>query len=158
MRILAIDPGFERVGLAVLEKAARGKETLIYSECFKTKSSLPFPERLRFIGEKVRAVVKKFSPAALAVEKLYFEKNTKTALGVSEARGVIVYEAARVGLAVREYTPLQIKVAVTGYGRATKAEVNRMVGKLIVLPKKISSDDEMDAIACGLTCLAHQRN
>ncbi len=155
-RVLAIDPGFERVGIAVIERDPKTrKEKLIHSECFKTSNSLLFPERLILIGGKIRSAIGKFSPDALAIEKLYFEKNTKTAMGVSEARGVIVYEAARAGLAIHEYTPLQIKVAVTSYGKATKEQVNNMVGKLIVLPKKISSDDEMDAIACGLTCLAH---
>ncbi|MEK7614332.1 MAG: crossover junction endodeoxyribonuclease RuvC [Patescibacteria group bacterium] len=168
MRVLAIDPGFERLGIAVLERLPAPsissrqagdkkmrKEVLIHSECFKTKSSLPFPERLSLLGNRLREIIKKFKPEALAVETLFFTTNQKTAMRVSEARGVIVYEAARTGLPVYEYTPLQIKIAVTGYGKATKEQVNSMVGKLIVIPKKISSDDEMDAIACGITCLAH---
>ena len=159
MRVLAIDPGFERIGIAVIERDEKTrKEKLIHSECFKTKSALPFPERLSLIGGKIGETIKEFEPDALAIEKLYFETNQKTAMGVSEARGVMVYEAARKGLPVYEYTPLEIKVAVTGYGKATKEQVGGMVGKLIALPQKISSDDEMDSIACGLTCLAHIRN
>jgi len=157
MRVLSIDPGFERVGMAVLEKNTSGKERLIHSECFKTKPSLPFPERLNLIGGRVRELIGKHKPEALSIEKLYFETNQKTAMRVSEARGVIIYEAAREGIPVHEYTPLQIKIAVTGYGKADKDQVNSMVQKLIPLPGKISSDDEMDAIACGLTCLASVR-
>ena len=159
MRIISIDPGFERLGIAVLERDSKSrKEKLIHSECFKTKSSLPFNERLVLLGERVREIIKEFSPEALSIETLFFTTNQKTAMRVSEARGVIIYEGARADLAIHEYTPLQIKVAVTGYGKATKSQVNDMVGKLISIPNKISSDDEMDAIACGLTCLAHIRN
>jgi crossover junction endodeoxyribonuclease RuvC len=159
MRIISIDPGFERLGIAVLERDKKTrKEILLHSECFKTKASLPFSERLSLLGNRVREIIKKFEPEALAIETLFFTANQKTAMKVSEARGVVVYEAARSGLAVHEYTPLQIKIAVTGYGKATKNQVNDMVSKLIAIPKKISSDDEMDAIACGVTCLAHVRS
>ncbi len=157
-RVIAIDPGFERLGIAVLEKNTRGKkEELLYSECFKTKASFPFPERLLMLGNKVREMIVKFKPDALAIETLFFTANQKTAMKVSEARGVLLYEAARAKLKIHEYTPLQIKVAVTGYGKATKDQINNMVEKLIVVKKKVSSDDEMDAIACGITCLAHIR-
>jgi len=156
MRVLAIDPGFERLGIAVLERDKKTrKEILVHSECFKTKPSLPFSERLSLLGSRVREVIGKFEPEALAIETLFFTANQKTAMKVSEARGVVIYEASLAGLKIHEYTPLQIKVAVTGYGKATKNQVNDMVGKLIAVPKKISSDDEMDSIACGITCLAH---
>lgn len=170
MRILAIDPGFEKLGIAILERppavaytAQAGdkkthKEILIYSECFKTKSASPFSERLSLLGNRVREIIEEFKPEALAIETLFFTTNQKTAMRVSEARGVVVYEAARMRLPIHEYTPLQIKVAVTGYGKATKNQVNDMVGKLIVIKNKISSDDEMDAVACGITCLAHIRS
>ncbi len=155
MRVLAIDPGFERIGIALLDKAH--KPVLVHSECFKTKSTLPFPERLLLLGTKIKNLIKEFSPDVMAVEKLYFEKNKKTALGVAEARGVIVYEGVRATLPLYNYTPLEVKVAVTGYGKATKSQVISMVPKLVVTQKSITSDDEMDAIAIGITCLARER-
>jgi len=157
MRILAIDPGFERVGIAVLEKTLLKKDILVYSNCFKTTASIPFPERLKNIGLELEKIIKKYNPKVLAIEKLYFTTNQKTVMGVSEARGVMVYVAAKNNLSIYEYTPPQIKVAVTGYGKASKENVMSMVPKLIDIKNKINSDDELDAIAIGLTCLACER-
>lgn len=157
MKILAIDPGFERVGIAIIEKTHLQKDKLVYSACFKTSSKIPFPERLKNIGTEIEKIIKKYKPEVLAIEKLYFTTNQKTAMGVSEARGVIVYIASKNGLSVCEYTPPQIKVAVTGYGKADKNMVMSMVPKLIDINPKISSDDELDAIAIGLTCLACEK-
>jgi crossover junction endodeoxyribonuclease RuvC len=157
MRIISIDPGFERVGIAIIEKSVKGKDALIYSECFKTKASTPFYERLLLIGKEVEKVIKKYKPKALAIEKLYFEKNQKTAMNVAEARGVITYSAIKYSLKIFEYTPPQIKIAVTGYGKASKDMVMRMVPKLIDIKTVTNSDDELDAIAIGLTCLACER-
>jgi crossover junction endodeoxyribonuclease RuvC len=157
MRILSIDPGFERVGIAVIEHLPKVKDALVYSTCFKTSAKLPFHERLTAIGHEVELTIKKYKPEALAIEKLYFTTNQKTAMGVAEARGVIIYSASRNGLSIFEYTPPQIKVAVTGYGKADKNMVMSMVPKLISIPTAISSDDELDAIAIGLTCLACER-
>jgi len=158
MRIIAIDPGLERVGIAILDKERGGKETLVFSECFKTKSSLSLPERLNLIGAHLNEAILEYKPEALAIESLFFTTNQKTALVVSQARGVIIYEGAKNKLLIYEYTPLQIKVAVTGYGKATKTQVDSMVQKLITISKKIKSDDEMDAVAIGLTCFACIRN
>jgi crossover junction endodeoxyribonuclease RuvC len=157
MKILAIDPGFERVGIAIIEKTNLNKDILVYSNCFKTKANIIFPERLKNIGLELENIIKKYKPKALAIEKLYFTTNQKTVMGVSEARGVMVYIAAKNNLAVYEYTPPQIKVAVTGYGKASKENVMSMVPKLIDIKTKISSDDELDAIAIGLTCLACEK-
>lgn len=157
MKILAIDPGFERVGIAIIEKLPKQKDTLVYSECFKTSAKIPFHERLTLIGAQVEKMIKKYKPVALAIEKLYFTTNQKTVMGVSEARGVIIYSASRNGLQIFEYTPPQIKVAVTGYGKADKNMVMSMVPKLILIDRIIKSDDELDAIAIGLTCLACER-
>lgn len=154
IRILSIDPGFERIGIAVIEKTFLKKDTLVFSECFKTKANIPFPERLKNIGLEVENIIKKYKPQTLSIEKLYFTTNQKTVMGVSEARGVIIYTAAKNGLKVYEYTPPQIKVAVTGYGKATKDMVMSMIPKLIDIKKETRSDDEIDAIAIGLTCLA----
>ena len=157
MKILAIDPGFERVGVAVIERQPKQKDILVFSECFKTSAKIPFHERLTQIGTEVERIIQEYTPVALAIEKLYFTSNQKTVMGVSEARGVIIYSASRNGLDIFEYTPPQIKVAVTGYGKADKQMVMNMVPKLIQIEKQIRSDDELDAIAIGLTCLACER-
>lgn len=158
MIILGIDPGFERLGIAILSKEKKTKEVLIFSECFKTSKELPFIERLGLIGEHTRIIIKKHKPNILAIEKLYITNNQKTAMYVAEARGVIMYECARAGLKVLEYTPPEIKVAVTGYGKADKKHIATMVSKLIALPNKQKVfDDEIDAIAVALTAMAHER-
>ena len=157
MKIISIDPGYERVGIAIIEKTCKQKDELIYSNCFKTKANIPFHERLKSIGIEVEKIIKKYKPEALAIEKLYFETNQKTAMGVSEARGVIIYVASKNNLSIYEYTPPQIKVAVTGYGKASKQMIMSMVPKLIDIKEEIKSDDEIDAIAIGLTSLACEK-
>lgn len=156
-KILAIDPGYERIGIAILEKGIGKKESLVFSECFKTSSKLQLHDRLKNIGERVSEVIKKYNPEALSIEKLYFTTNQKTVMGVSEARGVILFVSKINNLNVFEYTPPQIKIAVTGYGKATKEMVMSMVPKLIEIEKTIKSDDELDAIAIGLTCFACEK-
>ena len=158
MRLIAVDPGYERIGIAILERDAKKKEALIYSECFKTSAKLSFAQRLAMIGKEIARVAKEYKPEALAIEKLYFAKNTTTAMGVAEARGVIIYECARLDIPVYEYTPIEIKVAVGGHGKASKDDVLSMTAKLIALPKdRKQIDDEIDAIAIGLTCFAREK-
>jgi len=154
MRVLGIDPGFERIGIAVVEKDKSQKDVLVFSECFKTSARLPFGERLVLIGKEIERVIKEHKPDELAMESLLFNTNQKTAMRVAEARGVILYEACRLGLGINEYTPPEIKMAVTGYGHATKSQVSVMVQKLISINHKITHDDEMDAISVGLTHIA----
>lgn len=153
MKIIAIDPGFERVGIAVMEKLS-GKESLLYSDCFKTPASSLFSDRLLMIGKEVEKLISRWKPEAMAIETLLFNSNQKTALRVSESRGVVVYTAAKNSLKIVEFTPLQVKIAVTGYGRAEKRQVGQMVKKLIKIGEEVVSDDEIDAIAVGLACLA----
>ena len=157
MKILAIDPGYERLGVAVIEKLPRQKETLLYSACLRTLKTLPHAKRLLKIAEEVRKVIEKFEPEAFAIETLFLMSNQKTVMPVAEARGAVLVEAARANLPVFEYSPLQIKVAVTGYGKSDKSQVTEMVKKLIALPEEKRLDDEYDAIAIGLTCLASQK-
>ncbi len=155
MRIIAIDPGYERLGIAVIEKEASSrKETLLYSDCFKTSAKLPFPARLREIGLEIERLVAKHAPKALAIETLFLSSNQKTAMKVSEVRGAIVYIAAKHGLAIYEYSPLSIKIATTGYGRSSKEQMISMIPRLIKITKEIAHDDEYDAIAVGITCIA----
>ncbi len=157
MKLLSIDPGYERVGIAVIEHTEGTTDTLLYSTCFKTSTSIAFNQRLKSIGEEVEKIIKKYKPRALAIEKLYFSNNHKTVMGVSEARGVIIYCCSHLGLNIFEYTPSQIKVAITGYGKANKNMIMSMVPKLIKMKKVTNSDDELDAIAIGLTCLAYEK-
>ena len=169
MRILGIDPGFERLGIAILEKntgdkasSAQGygrpqRERVVFSECFKTSSKIPFSERLLMLGEEVRKVIKEYKPEALGIETLFFQNNQKTAIDVAESRGVVIYEAERAGLKIFEYSPQQIKSAVAGHGKADKTQVMKMVKILVSLDKDKKSDDEMDAIAVALTTFASAR-
>ena len=102
MIILGIDPGYERIGIAVIDKNGQQKESLVYSSCFKTDPKLSFTERLFLIGKEIDRVCEKYSPSLLSIETLLFNTNQKTALMVSEARGVIVYEAKRNGLDLKD--------------------------------------------------------
>lgn len=157
MKILAIDPGYERLGIAVLEKSSETnqKEILLHSECFKTLKEDPHHIRLRQVGEKIESIIKKFKPEILAVETLFFSKNTKTAMKVSEARGVILERSSAGNLDIFEFSPQAIKIAVTGIGNSDKNNVMKMIPLLISLPENSKKqDDEFDAIATGLTFFA----
>ncbi len=156
MRVLSIDPGFGRLGIAVIEKRL-GKERILYSNCLKTSAKESFHQRLLIIGKGVKKLIKKYRPEHIAIEKLFFNTNQKTAFQVSEIRGMIIYIALGNKIPVFEYTPLQIKVAVTGYGRSNKEQVTEMLKKIIAIEKSIETDDEFDAIAVGLTHLATWR-
>ena len=157
MKIISIDPGYERLGIAVLEKNRGEKESWIYSETFQTSKDDEFVDRLHQLGVRFDEVIAEHQPEALAIEKLFFNNNQKTATNVSETRGAIIFIAKRAGLEVYEYTPLQIKVAVAGHGRADKKAVIEMTKKLIKVPEGKRYDDEYDAIACGLTCFAYEK-
>lgn len=152
-RILGIDPGYGRIGIAVIEKTNRGDQ-LIHSECFETNSKLPHPQRLLALGEKIKKTIEEYSPQKLALETLLWSKNVKTAMQVAEARGVILLEAARKNILICEYNPNQIKLAITGYGKSDKKQVINMVEKLIKLKPQRRLDDEYDAIAIALACSA----
>lgn len=158
MRILGIDPGYERLGIAILEKDKKGdKECVLFSECFKTSAKLEFSERLNLIGEEVRKIIKKYKPEILSIETLFLNTNQKTVMHVAEARGVVIYEAARARLKIFEASPPQIKIATTGYGRSDKAQIIKMVKILVKIDDSKTSDDELDAIAIALTAFAHMR-
>ena len=151
--ILGIDPGYGRIGLAVIEKTRQG-EKLIHSECFETDAKLPHHKRLFLIEEKIRETIEKYKPETLSTETLLWSKNKKTALQVAEARGIILSQAARYKIFLREFNPNQIKLAVTGYGRSDKKQIISMVEKLVKLTPHKRHDDEYDAIAVALTCSA----
>ena len=151
--ILGIDPGYGRIGIAIIEKTKKG-DNLIHSECFETEAKLLHHERLLSLGEKIKTIIKKSQPQKIAIETLLWSKNKKTALQVAEARGVILFEAAKSGCLICEYNPNQIKLAVTGYGKSDKKQIINMVGKLVKLDIKKRYDDEYDAIATAITCSA----
>lgn len=153
MRVLGVDPGYDRLGVAILEKK-RGVDILIYSDCITTDKSLSFPERLFIIGKELSSLLVRFDPDSVALEKLFFNKNQKTAIAVAEVRGMIIYLARLHKCRVQEYTPQQIKVAVTGYGKSDKKQVAYMVKQLLSNVKDNALDDEYDAIATGLTALS----
>ena len=154
-RILGIDPGFERLGVAILEKnKGEKKEKVLFSECFKTSAQLEFSERLCLIGKEVAEVIKKFKPEVLSIETLFLTTNQKTVMHVAEARGVVIYEATRAGLKIFEASPPQIKIATTGYGKASKEQIIKMVKILVDIDNSKKSDDELDAIAIALTAFA----
>lgn len=157
VKILGIDPGFDRLGICVIEKDST-KETLLFSTCITTSKKDSFESRLSSIAESLTKILKEYTPSELAIEKLFFTKNQLTAINVAEARGVILYLCHVHGLSVHEYSPPEIKVAVTGYGKATKNDIATMVPKILgkVLEKNLL-DDELDAIAIALTHSAHRK-
>lgn len=156
MKILGIDPGFERLGVAILEKNINEKkESVLYSKCFKTSIKLDFPERLLMIGIELNRIIKKYEPEILSIETLFLNTNQKTVMHVAEVRGVVIYEAKKAKLEIFEASPPQIKLAITGYGKADKDQIKKMVKILVKIDDSISSDDELDAIAIALTAFAH---
>lgn len=157
MKILGIDPGYDRLGVAVIEKPLKGKETVIYSDCFQTSSKEEIFERFRKIGAEMGRVLDEYGPDSMALETLFFSKNQTTAMRVAEARGILIHEAVRRGVPVFEYNPMQIKTAVTGDGTSGKDRMIKMVGLLVKLDLRERIDDEYDAIAVALTHAAMQK-
>lgn len=157
MKTLSIDPGYDRIGVAVLEKEKNKKEVLLFSTCITTDKNKTIHERIFTACEDIEQIILQYKPHRFAIEQLFHTNNTKTVMGVSEARGACMYLAHKHKLAVSEYTPSQIKNATTGYGKATKPQVYDMVRKLITLPNNVKQDDEIDAIAVGITDLAHAK-
>jgi crossover junction endodeoxyribonuclease RuvC len=156
MKILAIDPGYDRLGVAVMETIDR-QEKLLYSACLTTDKKTTVPERLWELGKQLEDLLTEHQPDQVALETLFFNKNQKTALAVAEARGMIVYLAKKHDCVVREFGPSEVKVAVTGYGSSDKRAVTDMLRRLVKnLPDK-ALDDEYDAIAVAVTALAHHR-
>lgn len=151
MRILAIDPGYDRLGIAVIE-GDPSRPTLVWSDCIVPEKGA-HEKRLAHVARTVADVISKYKPDALATETLFFSVNKKTALRVAEARGAILAAAGRAAVPVIECSPQQVKLAVTGHGGADKAAVTRMLPRLLTLPKKKRLDDEMDAIGIGITAL-----
>jgi crossover junction endodeoxyribonuclease RuvC len=153
-RMIGIDPGYDRIGVAILEGTA-SSPILVYSTCIVTDRKQTFPERLEMAFLEVEKIIEQYKPDKLAIEDLFLNTNQKTAIKVAEARGVFLLLGQLNNLEIFEYTPLQIKNSVTGYGRAEKSQVDFIVRKILKLEKEKKIDDEMDAIAI---CLTHMYN
>lgn len=154
MRVIAVDPGYDRLGVAILEYV-NGTEQLLHSTCLTSDRSLSIDQRILTLGDGFADILQAYSPTVLALETLFFNKNQKTAINVAQARGVILYLAKSHGCHIYEFGPQEIKIAVTGYGKSEKSAVIDMVTRLIPTAPKDALDDEYDAIAVGITCLAH---
>ena len=152
-RIIGIDPGTATTGYSIIDHC-KDQTVLLEYGCIRTAAGLPKNIRLQQIAEDLTTIIKKWQPQAAAVEKLFFQKNVKTAISVAEARGVVIQKFTENNLSFDEFTPLEIKLAVCGYGKADKKMVQQMVKmilKMKVIPKP---DDAADAIAVAL-CLAN---
>lgn len=148
-RILGIDPGFGRIGYGVIEQRG-GDWAHVAHGCIETKKSASFVDRLDDLHGRLKDVIKEFQPHRAAVEELFFYKNVTTAIKVGQARGVILLTLRQANLPIDELTPLQVKQAMTGYGRAEKRQMQRMVAVMLGLGKKIIQDDAADALAVAL--------
>lgn len=150
IRILGIDPGFGRVGWGMIEK--RGADwRAVACGCIETDVKKHFNERLKDVNTYINKVIEKYQPSRAAVEDLFFYKNAKTAIKVGQARGVILLTLQLAGLPIDEFTPLQVKQSITGYGRAEKGQIQTIVQYHLKMKKKIKQDDAADALAIALT-------
>lgn len=149
MIILGIDPGIAIVGYSIVECKGNKFNAIEYG-CIRTDSTLFFPDRVKIIYDRLIEIIEKYKPDDLAIEELFFNKNVKTAIKVGQARGVEILAGVNKGLDIFEYTPLQIKQAVVGYGRADKNQVQEMVKILLNLEVKPKPDDVADALAVAI--------
>ena len=157
MRVLAIDPGYGRCGVAILEgEGSRVK--LEYSACILTDAKIEFSLRLLTVANGIIDLIKRYAPDTIAIEELYFSKNQKTVFHVAEIRGMLIYIAVSHKIPLIEYNPLTVKIALTGEGRATKDQVAIMVIRLLALKVTPKYDDEVDAIALGIAAIAESRH
>lgn len=150
MRILGIDPGIGRCGWGVIDYRS-SKFTVLSFGCIETKPNDDTSKRLKLLSNELKSIIKKYKAEAMSVEQLFFNTNAKTAFIVGEARGVILLTASQNNMSVTAYTPLQIKIALTGYGRAEKSQIGKMVQVLLKLKSIPKPDDTADALAVAIT-------
>lgn len=153
MRILGIDPGFAITGYSIIDYIGN-KFTLIDSGAILTEAHTSFPLRLEKIYNELQEIIEKYKPDAMSIEELFFNNNAKTAINVAQARGVILVVAKINNLPIYEYTPLQIKQAVVGYGRANKTQIQHMVKMILNEENLPKLDDTTDSMAIAI-CHAH---
>jgi crossover junction endodeoxyribonuclease RuvC len=156
MRILGIDPGLATLGFGVIEQNNNQLQVIDFG-VVETAAKDSFPQRLEQIHHQLTDIFKQYTPDVIVVEELFFSKNVKTAINVGQVRGVVILTAVQQQIEVREYTPLQVKQAVVGYGRATKDQIQKMVKVLLKLPQIPKPDDAADALAVAI-CHAHSHN
>lgn len=153
MIILGIDPGYAIVGYGVVEYKNNHFKVLSYG-VVKTAANLAFNERLEIIFDDISEIITTYKPVSMAIEKVFYNSNAKTVIDVSQARGVLMLAAQKQALSIAEYTPLQVKQSVVGYGRAEKKQVQEMTRLLLNLEKIPKPDDAADALALAI-CHAH---
>ena len=153
MRILGIDPGYAILGYGVLDMKGNKFEVVAYGSIL-TDNSMEMPQRLKLLYEELSEIIRRYQPEEASIEELFFNNNAKTAILVGEARGVAVLACAQAGLAISEYTPLQIKQALVGYGRADKKQMQAMVKAILNLESVPKPDDTADALAAAI-CHGH---
>ncbi|NLW16073.1 MAG: crossover junction endodeoxyribonuclease RuvC [Firmicutes bacterium] len=154
MLVMGVDPGIAITGYGFVQPGRQGSGQAIAYGCIRTPARTPLAERLLLLYQEISALIDEHQPDVLAIEQLFFNRNTTTAFTVAQARGVVVLAAAQQGVAVVEYTPLQVKQAVVGYGRAEKQQVQHMVKALLNLASAPKPDDVADALAIAI-CHAH---
>ncbi len=159
-KIIGIDPGYDRCGVAVIE-GTFSKPVLVFSCCIETDKKKTFPERIEFIFNTLNKIIKEYSPQHGSIEDIFMTTNQKTVVKVAEARGICLLSMQINKLLIGEYTPLQIKTSLTSYGKADKKQVDFIVRKILKLEKEDGNkkvlDDEIDAIAIALTYLYNSR-
>jgi crossover junction endodeoxyribonuclease RuvC len=155
MRIMGIDPGIAIVGFGLIDKQGSKLVPVQYG-CIQTEAHTDSAVRLRMVYDSMVQLIDKYKPDAVAIEKLFFNRNVTTAMAVSQARGVLILAAVQQGLEIGEYTPLQVKQAVVGYGKAEKKQVQEMVKLFLHLSAVPKPDDVADALAIAI-CHAHSQ-
>lgn len=155
LRILGIDPGTATTGYGVIELCQRNTYRYLGSGIIQTSKNLPMPERLKIIREDVLSLIDNFQPENIAIESIFFFKNAKTLVPVAQARGVVLEAAGSRRIELAEYTPMQVKMCVAGYGKADKKEIQMIVARLLKHPTIIKPDDAADAVAIAI---CHARN
>jgi crossover junction endodeoxyribonuclease RuvC len=156
MRILGIDPGYAIVGTGVVDYVGNKFKTVDY-RAVTTEANIPFEIRLKKIYDDISEIIDLYKPDFVSIEELFFNNNAKTAIAVGQARGVIILAAVNKGVPIFEYTPLQVKQAIVGYGRAEKKQVQQMTKALLFLNEIPKPDDVADALALAI-CHAHSYN
>ena len=156
MKVLGIDPGIGIVGFGVVSRV-KGNDTMVDAGVIRTTIGDEVPARLLELYESMKEIIEQTQPDVASVENLFFAQNVTTAMTVSQARGVILLALEEAKIPIFEYTPLQIKMAMTGYGRATKAQIQEMVRVQLGLKTKPKPDDCADALAAALTHIASSR-
>lgn len=155
--VLGIDPGTAITGYGIVAETRTGDYELLACGVLRTQAGQPMPLRLLEISQDIKALIAEFRPDEMSIEKLFFGRNVTTAITVGQARGVILVAAAEVGLQVAEYTPAEVKQAITGYGNADKRQMQEMVQQILQLAHPPTPDDAADGVAVAICHLQHSR-